>query len=220
VILIISNFLSENQKKEVSYILFVPVIFFLFGFGSYLLTQTLLIKNPITKYLIVPASLALGASVSHAMSGQIINTAIEAPASSFIHTQAILTVFSAPLVLGISFAFSGLFLAFLMLIDFTKLKKFKFLDEFKTMTPIVRMVTFISAWTLSLSLLNNYSEPYNAVLENVAKWSIYNLESELFSYCEKEKNERVSYIDSDLILISKLVNESYEFKITKCNKKL
>lgn len=205
--------------EKYSLLYFIPATLFFLGLGSFFYSQTALIYNPITKYIIAPALLALGASIAHAVAGQIINVAIEAPADVFMHTQAILTVFSMPLVLAIAFAFFGFYFIFLLFINTSKLKDFEFIKGYTPITILVRITTFLCAWILILNVLNNYSEPYSKKLERVAKWSIYNLEAELFSYCEKEDTQRISYVSSDIVVISEEVDGEYKFEMQKCQNK-
>ena len=88
------------------------------------------------------------------------------------------------------------------------------------MAPIVRVITVVIIFGLVSSMVFNYSKSYNKNLENIAKWSVYNLELEDFGYCKKRKNEKISYVGSDIIILGKEVDGKYSFRMQKCIEKL
>ena len=213
---IILVFIDVGQRVKYTYLILIPSAFYLFGFVSYLLTQSLLIKTSAFKYIVAPVSLALGSSLSLALSKKIINIAIEAPASTFIHTQTIVTILLSPVVLVVAFSFCGLFFFIVFLINFSKIENFEFLNEFKTMTPIVRLIIIISISLTVLNVLNMYSKPFNKNIENIAKWSVYNLELETFSYCKKSSNEKIAYLGFKMILVGSYTGKKYSFRMEEC----
>ena len=88
------------------------------------------------------------------------------------------------------------------------------------MTPIIRLITIIVIFLSVVSALDMYSKPFNKNIENIAKWSVYNLELEAFSYCKKRMNEKVAYIGSNMILVGSYMGKKYSFRMEKCIKKL
>lgn len=214
ILLVFSNSFFEEYKNEYRLLLLIPAMLFVLGLGSYLFTQTILITNPITKYIIAPASLALGTNLALALSSQIINVSLGTTSSPFILTKTTLAILLSPLVLGIFFSLSGIFLAFLLPINFSKKNKFQTTQH--PITLMTRIVTFISIWMIVIGSTGKFIGSYSNLLGDVSKFLVFHLESEEFSHCKKKKSQRVAFIDSNNIILIELNDKNYSFTTGEC----
>jgi hypothetical protein len=96
--------------------------------------------------------------------------------------------------------------------NFWKLKPVNISQLGRWFVRISALVVLISlSWTL-----NGNSSWYTKKVEGFAKWYAFNFDTETYSHCKLSKGQRITYIDSEKVILASVNEGVYEFVVSKC----
>ena len=230
IVLLLAKICSHTFNYEFNDTLFVlPLITLLYGFAHFIVP--FFIKHFESKLgkFIISFLVFIGGVACLGFAKQFINLALRVPSSAFEHTQTVVSILFVPIMVGIVFSILGFILMPMMMVvcfqmvsisslkDFLNIGKVFSADRVNPITGFLRLFLFIvivsSVWS-SFQKVGWY-------LEEVAKFAAYiayEIDSEQFSHCKKNENERVAYINqSNIVLSKKIADDKFEFYVAKCN---
>ena len=227
-VFILSALFTIKITQEYAKIFLAFSIFFsCYGFFVFLLPRLRQIWESFLGKFIISGLIFTGSTFSISLAKTAINTTFQVPASPFIHTQALLSALLAPLTASILLSIASVFMIpILMPFILSKnetfsLKHFLLLwhrDSFipeNTCIVLIRFIVFFFFLTIFFAFGSN-NNWYTHKLMKLARWYAYNFETEQFSYCKLEKDERIAYISDDNIVIATEKNGQYLFRTGKC----
>ncbi|MCI5127031.1 MAG: hypothetical protein D3907_00735, partial [Candidatus Electrothrix sp. AUS3] len=205
-ILILSSAIASFINTEYAKAFFwLSIIFLCYGFFVFLFLRLKKIWGSAVGKLLVSGLVFVGSTFSLSLSKIAINTSFQVPASPFIHTQALLSALLAPLVLSILLGITSIIIIPIMMPfllsrneTFTAKQILLFWkrDSFIPENGYVSCLRFVVllAFILICFAFSSKNDWYTSKVTKFAKWYAYSFETEQFSYCKLEKNERIAYI--------------------------
>jgi len=207
---------------------YFAVIALIYGFIVFLHSLVKPIVQSGFGKIVLSGLFVIGSGVSLALARQTINDELQVPSSAYPITQSILTVLYAPLTLSICLALSGvIFIMLGSLLSFSpvRMNSMKSLlvswwDEAfstkETLVNLTRLLGLIAVVSLAMTFLKQNGW-YMDQLASFTHWFAYSLESEQFSYCTLNFEERVAYLEGNRIVVaSKSSQDEYLFLIKEC----
>ena len=205
----------------------LSILFLCYGFFAFLLPRVTRIWESLIGKILISGLIFIGSTFSLSLSRIVINTTFQVPASPFIHTQALLAVLNAPLVLSILLGIPSIIIIpitmpFLLSKNETFTakqillfwKRDSFIPE-NWCVLCLRFVVLFALISICFAFMSK-NDWYTSKVTKFAKWYAYNFETEQFSYCQLEKNERIAYIDGDDIILASKTNDEISFRTSKC----
>jgi hypothetical protein len=205
----------------------IATFFLSYGFFNFLLPILDRIWNSFIGKFLVSGLIFSGSTFTLSLAKTAINESFHVPASPFFHTQALLSILLAPVVISIILVIASIILLPILMPYFlSKNKTFsaKQLLVLWKKDGIIPENSFLSCLRISIYLLFIFillsfitnSGWYIDTIMKPAKWYAYIFETEGFSYCKLNKNERVAYIGDDNIVVATEENGVISFKMAKC----
>jgi len=226
---IIKRFIYLFNVEFNNYAFAIPLVTSLYGFANFIVpsfikfTESKLGKSVISFLVILGGLACLGAAK------QFINLSFEVPSSAFEHTQSFVSILFVPIFLAFLISLLGITLMPVMMIssfqtfsvksikDIVLFERESTLVEVNPLTGIFRFclyIAIVSFFFNSVNKLNWYLEE----VQQAASYVAFEFDSELFSHCKKNENEKVAYIDeSNIVLSTKTADNKIKFFISKCN---
>jgi|GEM_PF-6475794 len=226
---IIKRFIYLFNVEFNNYTFAIPLVISLYGFSNFIVprlfkfTESKLGKSVISFLVILGGLACLGAAK------QFINLSFKVPSSAFEHTQSVVSILFVPIFLAFLISLLGTTLMPVMMIsclqtfsiksikDIVLFERGSTLVEVNPLTGIFRLclyIAIVSFFFNSINKLNWYLEE----VQQAASYVAFEFDSELFSHCKKNENEKVAYIDeSNIVLSTKTADNKIKFFISKCN---
>lgn len=230
-LLILSLLASKPSRYfgvQVSQVLaYAAMGFLLYGFLTYLApvikraSESLLIKG-------LWAGLTIaGATFSISLAQLAVNEALQVPTSGFPHTQTLVAVLVAPVVIGVFVVALGLLLSPIFQIMLYSESGDLSLKSFLSPKPpaaqkksgeakyIARFLAFFLVVGLCFAGLAR-SNAYLDGVGNFIRWFAFHFETERHSRCSLGQEARVAYLSSDQVVLAQKDGESYRFQVVAC----
>lgn len=206
---------------------YAAMAFLLYGFWSYLApilrsaSESILIKG------IWVALTFAGATIAVSLAQVLVNEAVQVPSSAFPHTQALVAVLVAPVVIGVFVIALGLLLVpvfqIMLYSESGELSIKAFLSPKKASSKrtgaeakyIGRLFAFFVAIGLCFGGLARADAYLNGVSDFV-RWFAYHFEAERFSTCSVGPEAKVSYLNGDQVVMVDKSEEGYIFQVVEC----
>jgi len=220
--------LSHYWDIQLSQVLvYAAMAFLLYGFWSYLAP---ILKRASESILVKGMWAALtfaGATVAVSLAKVFVNEALQVPSSAFPHTQALVAVLVAPIVIGIFVIALGLLLVpvfqIMLYSESGELSIKAFLSPESAGSKrsgakakyIGRFLAFFLAIGLCFVGLGRADAYLNEVGDFV-QWFAYHFEAERFSPCAVGPEAKVSYLNSDQVVLVDKSEEGYIFQVVEC----
>jgi len=187
---------------------------------------TVLAKLALSIFVIAISTASLG------MAKQLINIDFEVPTAALPMSYSLLSALLTPLVCTMIIGGMGLigmtfgFLLFFSPLDISKVTAKRVLTLtvprsdsspswfFKSLTRYIAMIILVNFCFMFIE--NN--DWYSKWAVGVAKSFAYHFEAEKLSYCKLNEGEKVTYLDSNLIVVAskEKSSDSYFFSVEKC----
>lgn len=206
---------------------YVAVGFLIYGFWTYLSP----VLKKASESLIVKALWAAitiaGATVSFAFAQLMVNETLKVPSSAFPHTQTLVAVLVAPVVIGIFVVALGLVLIpvfQVMLYSETGELSIKSLLGPRSVglnkkgTEAKYCVRFV-AFFLILALCGAglaRNDVYLNGIGDFVRWFAFHFETENYSSCVVDPGARVGYLGGDQVVVASKDGDVYDFKVIDC----
>jgi len=226
---IIKRFIYLFNVEFNNYTFAIPLVISLYGFAHFIVpilikfTESKLGKSVISFLVILGGLACLGAAK------QFINLSLKVPSAAFEHTQSVVSILFVPIFLAFLISFLGITLMPVMMIpcfktftiksikDIVLFERGSTLVEVNPLTGIFRFFIYFVIVTFFFSSINKLNW-YLEEVQQAASYVAFEFDSELFSHCKKNENEKVAYIDeSNIVLSTKTVDNKIKFFISKCN---
>lgn len=219
---------SRHFNVQLSEVLtYIAIGFLIYGFWTYLApvlkkaSESLLIKALWGGITIT------GATVSFSFAQLIVNEALRVPSSAFPHTQTLVAVLVAPVVIGIFIFVIGLILTpALQLMLYSKRGELS-IKSFLSPRPqstdkkwvdikyFIRFIAFVSALSLCVAGLAR-NEVYLNGVSDFVRWYAFHFETENYSSCVVPSEVRVVYLGGDRVIMASKNDTGYIFKVIEC----
>lgn len=222
---------SHYYGVELSQILaYIAIGFLIYGFWTYL--SPMLKKS--SDSLIIKALWAgitiTGATISFSCAQIIVNETLKVPSSAFPHTQTLVALFLAPVVIGIFVLALGLVLIpVFQVMLYSETGEFSIKSilnprngrpkkEWTEVKYFVRFVAFVMTLVICVAGLTRNDIYLNGIGDFV-RWFSFHFETENYSNCAVESGAKVGYLGGDQVISALKYEDSYEFKIVDCKNK-
>lgn len=208
----------------------IPLYLLLYGFMQFAIGIWRLARGRALGKLAYSVILLVGGAFTVALSAVGVNGILQVPSSAFPHTRAFVAVLSLPGIVLLTLPFIALLSSPLVLLasiyeHFPESLKELFSDRKKKSVKqgdIVLGVRFITTITLFAALFSAIPliTPYSEWVSDVARWYAYHFEAEKFSYCNLLPNQRIVYLDGDLVIRALPQGEGFSFAVGQCDSPL
>ena len=220
--------LSHYWDIQISQVLaYAAITFLLYGFWSYLApvlrraSESILVKG------VWAALTVAGATVSVSLAQVFVNETLQVPSSAFPHTQALVAVLVAPVVIGVFVVALGLMLApvfqIMLYSEGGELSIKSFLStappDFKKTGVEAKYLGRFLAFFLALGLCFGglgRTDTYLNGVGNFVRWFAYHFETERFASCTLGPEAKVSYLSGNQLVLAEKDDESYIFQVVEC----
>jgi xanthine/uracil permease len=206
---------------------YVAVGFLIYGFWTYLSPVLKKASESLIVRALWAAITIAGATVSFAFAQLIVNETLKVPSSAFPHTQTLVAVLVAPVVIGILVLALGLVLipVFQVMLhsetgelSIKSLLSPRFEGQNKKGTEAKYFVRFV-AFFLILVLCGTglaRNDVYLSGVGDFARWFAFHFETENYSSCVVDPGARVGYLGGDRVVVASKDGNVYDFKVAEC----
>ncbi len=220
--------LSRHWNIQLSQVLaYAAIAFLLYGFWSYLSPVLKRASESVVVKVVWAALTVIGVTVSVSLAQVVVNETLQVPSSAFPHTQALVAVLVAPIVIGVFVVALGLILAPVFQVMLYSEGGELSIKSFLSPAPrepgrtageakyIGRFLAFFLALGLCFAGLGR-SDSYLNEVGDFVRWFAYHFETERFSNCAVGPEAKVSYISGDQLVLAGSGEESYNFQVVEC----
>lgn len=179
------------------------------------------------------ALLLLGVTTFNlAFASSSVHSILEVPTSAFRYTTTLVSVMLMPLSISLMLAFiaipplipiamlnSILSLQNVSAKNLLSLKMFSSTKELSITLMFGRVFACITIFYIASSFLSDNTW-YSDRIEGITKSFAYSFEMEQHSYCKLEQNQKVAYLNNELVIIGTENDGSYLFSISRCEVEL
>lgn len=219
-----SRYFSVQLSEILAY---MAIGFLIYGFWTYLSP----VLKKASESLLVKALWAgitvAGVTVSFSFGQLIVNETLQVPSSAFPHTQALVAILVAPVVIGIFVFVIGLIVTPLLQImlysENGELSIKSFLAPRSQSTDkkwaevkyFARFLAFISVLSLCITGLAR-NDIYLTGVSDFVSWFAFNFETEKYSNCLVPSGSRIGYLGGDQVVMASKIDTGYKFIVIEC----
>ncbi|WP_459657114.1 hypothetical protein, partial [Vibrio rotiferianus] len=160
-----------------------------------------------------------------------VHSILEVPTSAFRYTTTLVSVMLMPLSISLMLAFIAIPLIPIAMLNsilslqnvsaksLLSLKMFSSTKELSITLMFGRVFACITIFYIASSFLSDNTW-YSDRIEGITKSFAYSFEMEQHSYCKLEQNQKVAYLNNELVIIGTENDGSYLFSISRCEVEL
>lgn len=160
-----------------------------------------------------------------------VHSILEVPTSAFRYTTTLVSVMLMPLSISLMLAFIAIPLIPIVMLNsilslqnvsaknILSLKMFSSAKELSITLMFGRIFACIIIFSIASSFLSDNAW-YSDKIEGITKSFAYNFEMEQHSYCKLKPNQKIAYLNNELVIIGTDNDGSYLFSISRCEVEL
>ncbi|HCE3433848.1 TPA: hypothetical protein NG611_004566 [Vibrio parahaemolyticus] len=205
--------------------------FFVYGLAVWI-HQTANTLSSVLYARALGAFLLLGVTTFNlAFASSSVHSILEVPTSAFRYTTTLVSVMLMPLSISLMLTFIAIPLIPIAMLNsilslqnvsaknLLSLKMFSSTKELSITLMFGRVFACITIFYIASSFLSDNTW-YSDRIEGITKSFAYSFEMEQHSYCKLEQNQKVAYLNNELVIIGTENDGSYLFSISRCEVEL
>lgn len=224
-------FLDKVLKEEFGkFSLYISFTLFTYGLLIFITSKLKILWQTWFGKSLISGLMFIVSATCFSFAGVFINGVLKVPSEPFTHTLSIVALLISPVVVALLIGFTMVFvipLSFFLIFKVNEKPSIKLVLMFWKTTSIPdnqiglgisRVIGVIILFSICINFSSNNSWYTNPIGKFTA-WFAYNFETEKYSHCMINGNERLAYLNKDDIIIAKEDNGELVFRSGRCIRK-